>query len=273
MHVFFADDSSQIGIRSVMGRVVAFGGLLVDAEKLASLERALGGAAKAFGFPDGEEFKWSPHRKTWMHGNLIGQQRDGFFAHILRVAIEHECVVIVAAIDTGRTRKQGDDAFQFALDLVFERITTCLAKANSTGLIVADRPGGGHKEDNALLHSFLERVQSGTDYVPPDRIALNILTTPSHLVRALQLADVVTGITTAMVCGQAQFAATHFPAVKQMMLKNALGYVGGTGLKLFPNELINLYHWVLGEGAFTKAASGLGYRLPTQGYSYFQSGT
>lgn len=255
-----------------MGRVISFGGVLVEAEKLASLERSLGAVTSAFGFPDGEEFKWSPHRKTWMHENLIGDSRDAFIVHILGVAKEHGCIVIVAAIDVGRTRKQGDDAFQFALDMVFERLTVCLAKAESTGLIVADRPGGGHKEDNAFLHSFLERVQSGTDYVPPDRIALNILTTPSHLVRSLQLADVVTGITTAMVCGQERYAGAHFQAVKEMMLKNVLGYVGGTGLKLFPNELINLYHWVLGESAFTKAASGLGYRLPNQSHAYYENG-
>lgn len=49
--------------------------------------------------------------------------------------------------------------------------------------------------------AYLNRMTIGTDYVKRDRVLLNILTTPSHLVRGLQLADLVTGITTAAVAG------------------------------------------------------------------------
>ena len=271
MEVFFADDSSQKGIRAGMGPIVSFGGIILSAEELQSLEAEVNSIASRYGFPTGEEIKWSPPRKSWMRENLINENRTNCINEILTAAKDHGGRVIVVSFDLGRTSVQGDDAFQMILDFIFERLSVHLAKKQKLGIIVADRPGGGYKEDSELLESFIERTNYGTQYVKPDQIPLNILTTPSHLVRHLQIADLVTGITTAMVSGQTKYAQKNFPLVNEMMLKNHMGYVGGTGLKVFPTALTNLYHWVLGEKHFTKVSRGAGYPLPHKFHAYSEN--
>lgn len=255
-----------------MGTIVSFGGVIISAEKLQPLEAKVNEIAERFGFPAGEEIKWSPPKKSWMRENLIGETRMSCVNELLTAVKENGVRVIVVSFDLGRTTLQGEKAFQKIIDMVFERLAVHLAKLEKLGSIVSDRPGGGLKEDSAFIESFLERTTRGTSYAKPDRVPLNILTTPSHLVRHLQMADLVTGITTAMVAGQIKYAEAHFPLVREMMLQNALGYVGGTGLKVFPNELTNLYHWVLGERHFVKASFGGGYPLPHKSHAYYESG-
>jgi hypothetical protein len=62
-----------------MGSLVATGGLFVDADNIASLEKSIDFACKRAGFPSGEEFKWSPRVNAWMRKNLVGQSRHDFF--------------------------------------------------------------------------------------------------------------------------------------------------------------------------------------------------
>jgi hypothetical protein len=40
-----------------------------------------------------------------------------------------------------------------------------LATEDRIGLIVADMPGGGRKEDEEFLEGYLKRMTTGTDYV------------------------------------------------------------------------------------------------------------
>ena len=96
-----------------------------------------------------------------------------------------------------------------------------------------------------------------------ETFALNMLTAPSRMIRHLQLADLVVSITTAMFAGQIRWASQYFDLVKSMFLKNSLGYIGGTGVKVYPNQLINLYHWSLGENQFSKAGIGLAWPSPS----------
>jgi hypothetical protein len=72
---------------------------------------------------------------------------------------------------------------------------------------------------------------------------MNLLTAPSHLNRFLQVADIITGATTCMVAGKKQFAEPVFAEIQQMFIKNALSYVGGTGLVLFPDQVRNLHYY------------------------------
>jgi hypothetical protein len=97
---------------------------------------------------------------------------------------------------------------------------------------------------------------------------MNVLTTPSHLVRHLQLADLVTGITTAMFCGQYKYAAPLFPLVKRLLIVNRMEGIAGTGLKVFPNEAINLYHWVLREDFLHRGGGAVSYPLPQEHFPY-----
>ena len=98
---------------------------------------------------------------------------------------------------------------------------------------------------------------------------MNVLTTPSHLVRHLQLADLITGITTAMVCGQYDYSRSLFPFVKPLLITNNQSTIAGTGLKIHPDkELLNIYHWVLGETLFHRGGGARSFRMLDSHMSY-----
>jgi hypothetical protein len=268
MDIFFADDSTQKSAREDIGTVVALGGIFVGEAALRPLSSAIDEIAKSFGIPTGEELKWSPRKGTWIHGNLHAEQREACYLAVLKAAVAHDVRGIVICWDTGRTTLKGDKAFSKCVDYLFERMSVHLEKRNASAILVADRPGGGKDQEEQFLSDFVSRVESGTDYVVPDRILLNVLTTPSHLIRHLQLADLVTGITTAMVCGQHTYAAPLFDEVKSILIQNHFGTVGGTGLKLFPDQLLNLYLHVLKEDSFIRVGKGGGIALPYEKFPY-----
>ncbi len=263
MEIFFADDSTQKSRRENMETVIGVGGVLVHETAIRPLTRAMDEIAEKFGVPAGEEFKWSPHKSSWIYQTLHGDARRECYDRLLTAAIEHEAKAVVVCWDTGYGQKTKAEAFETCMQYLFERISVNLAKRNSSAIIVADKPGGGKEQEGEFLTAFLDRVQRGTDYVVPDHVLLNILTTPSHLVRQLQLADLVTGITTAMVCAMDQWAGPLFPLVQRMLMTNNSNGIAGTGLKVAPNGLENLYHWVLNEKLLHKSGGAISYRLPT----------
>lgn len=270
MEVFFLDDSSQKGAREGMGTVVAAGGVLVGEEALRPLSVKIDAIAEAFGIPADEELKWSPKKGSWLHGNLHGEARNACFQQVLEAAVAHDARAIVVCWDTGQTSLKGADAFARCVKYLFERMTVHVTKRDAQAIVVADRPGGGKEQEEQFLTDFLEHFHHGTDYVDPERILMNVLTTPSHLVRHLQLADLVTGITTAMVCGQTKYAAELFPAVQKLLIRNHADGITATGLKLVPDELVNVYHWVLGEKLLHKGGGATSYRIPDKGFPYFE---
>lgn len=265
MRIFFTDDSETNGDRDGMGRLVAHGGLHVGEEALGPLEEDLENILDDLGIPRDTEIKWSPAPGNHIREELDGDTRRELYQRCLGSAREYEAQAIVAIIDTGRTTMGTDPAARWTLKFVFERLNTQLEKREEFGLVVTDKPGGDEME---FLENFVGWVQEGTEYSPGERVLLNALPSPSRFVRHLQLADLVTAVTTAMVAGYYRYASPVFDEIKPLLITNALGKVGGTGLKLFPDELINLYHWVLEENAFTKARHGMGIRLPDPRYPY-----
>lgn len=217
---------------------------------------------ESFGVPPGDEIKWSPKKGSWIYDNLKGDTRNECYSQVLRAAQSLGVQALVIVWDTGRTTLQGERAFEKCLDFAFERLSVNLSKREEQAIIVADRPGGGKKQEEGLLQNFLDRVESGTEYSVPDWCSLNILTTPSKLLRQLQLADLIAGITTAMVAGQYKYAKPLFGEVKSMLIQNHAGTIGGTGLKVFPDALWNLYRWVLEEEYFWKVGRNTGVPLP-----------
>lgn len=272
MDIFFLDDSVQNGKRGGMGQLVAVGGILFKEEILQPIQDQVNAICSEFKMPIGCELKWSPSADNWIYKNLVGDDRLACFQRVLSAASELGARAIVVVFDTGRTSVKGVKALRKALDYVFERTTMHLERENRLGLMVADRPGGGKKQEDYLLESVLTTIQSGTDFVPPKQIPINIVTTSSRFVRHLQLADLIVGITTAMVGGKTKFAEPLFPLIKSTFVKNSFGYVGGTGLKLYPNELLNLYYWVLGEGTFSRVGMNTGWTLPWRDWPYFYNG-
>jgi len=69
-----------------MGPLVAIGGVHVPEESVKPLEDALEAICGEFGFPQGQEFKWSPGRRLWMRRNLVDARREEFFRRVLQAA-------------------------------------------------------------------------------------------------------------------------------------------------------------------------------------------
>ena len=280
MDIFFADDARQrTPTRPGMGPLVAAGGIYVPGDAVRSLERDLTDLCTAFGFPLGEEFKWSPRPGSWMHGELITERRQEFLIDAVRLAAARNVSAVVIIEDTNcdtatpACARHEDDATA----LMLERVNWCLRRketdgiiaGGTDGIIIADRPGGARRDEDKFLANCLESIQSTTLYLRPTRIALNVLSTSSHLIRLLQLADVVCSCTTAVVAGEASFSPPIFEHIRPLLHSDS-GRIGGVGLKLHPDfRYANLYHWLLGDAYLTRGNTGR--PLPDQRYPYSTS--
>jgi hypothetical protein len=272
MHVFFGDDSVRLGNREGMGVLVAFGGILFPEEALRPFQATVREIRSSYKFPEGAELKWSPPRGSWIHEKLKGDDRTSCYRKVLAAAREHDGTAFVVCQDLGRRPAAQDDALRECISWCFERLSMCLEDRRVSGVLICDRPGGGKKDEDALLSRVVSTIQDGTDFVPPGQVPLNILTTPSHLVTELQVADIITGVTTAMVGGDVKYAEPVFGEIVPMFHRNARGLAGGAGFKLAPNALLNLYHWVGKEDAFVRVEAQQEWALPNPGWPYALNG-
>jgi hypothetical protein len=270
MQIFFADDSAQTSARRGMGKLVAFGGVLVPSDRLKSLGNGIDQICLAHGIPPGEEIKWSPRKGSWIYQNLQGDQRLTCYSAILQTAVEHGCKAIVAACDYELRNLKPEWGFERCVQYALERVSTHLAASTEEALIVADRPSGGHKEADQFLAAFTEHLASTHNHMLEQTFSMNLLTAPSNMLRGLQLADLVVAITTCMLAGQSKWAAQYFDPVKQMLIRNNFGYIGGTGVKVYPDKLINLYKWAIGEEHYSKVGMGTAWPLPHATFLFAQ---
>lgn len=269
--LFFLDDSRQRHpSRPGMGPLVAVGGVRVPEEAIRPLEAALDELCLDTGFPEGEEFKWSPGNELWMRDGLVGNARRDFFFRVLDLAAEHGAAAIVVIEDTDRSQADftapspEDDVVR----LYFERANNSLYP-NGRGIVIADRPGGGGQEDEErFLARCVETLRTGTRFVQFDRIDL-VLSAPSHHARLLQVADVVAGASTARVGGETQYTPAIFERILPLLRREG-GRIGGVGLKIQPDFLyVNLYRWLLGDDYYRRRNEG--WPLPRDSMPYASS--
>jgi hypothetical protein len=69
-----------------------------------------------------------------------------------------------------------------------------------------------------------------------------------------------------------RYALELAPLLRQLAHKNAYGYAGGAGIKLFPNDLLNLHYWAFGEDTYWKVRTNSGWRLPWREWTYADNG-
>lgn len=267
MDIFFVDDAAQKApSRPGMGLLLGVGGIHVPEESLQELEKQIEAVCTEFGFPPNEIFKWSPGRELWMHQNFVGEQRQQFFIRVLGLAKDNGATATIIIEDTSYKTATGVQSPETDLiQLFLERAHHQLAARQSNGMVIVSQPSGDRKSENKFLAGCFETLRSGTDYVKPERIVLNVLTSPPRFMRLLQLADVVTSCTVAFVGGESSFSPPVFNSVKSMLARE-LGRIGGVGLKIHPDiKYVNLYHWLLGDTHFVRF---MGLPLPLPGYQY-----
>jgi Protein of unknown function (DUF3800) len=211
LDVFFVDDSTQKKpSRRGMGKLVGVGGIRISGENVRDLERNLEDICAKTGLPPGieGEFKWSPGKEHWMRDNLKKEDRTDFFKNVLRLARDAGGMAIVVIEDAKRARAtNAKTPEEDVVRLFLERAHNALESAHRDGIVLADRPATSEEK---FLASCLATLQQGTDYALPDRIAINVVTTSSHLVRLIQLADVITACTVAHVSGESKWSPTVF---------------------------------------------------------------
>jgi uncharacterized protein DUF3800 len=270
MDLFAIDDSAQTNpTRHGMRALVSIGGLHVPGEAVRELELAIDVLCDEFGFPAGEEFKWSPGRETWERNNLQGEHRDEFNLRALQLTHDAGAQGIVVMTDTACKLLDGAGSHEEAVTLMFlERAHACLP-ADRHAIVVFDRPSGDRQSETKFLASTLTTLRTGTAYSKLDRLALPVAT-DSKLSRLVQLADVITGCATSYVAGEARFSPRIFTNGVLPLLREEHACTGGRGLKLHPDfRYRNLYHWLLGDERFVRYRQD--HALPSSKHPYSAS--
>lgn len=266
MQLVFVDDSKQAGKRHGMGKLIALGALAFPEDQLKPFADAFYNAYDRHGVPRDVEMKWSLGKGSWLTENshLLTPLRT----EILQAAVLHGGRVIVVIWDCERVKSaHGKGPEDGVIDFLFERVTMMLEKSDShnLGILVFDKPGGGHKQEDEWISGTRDLTSIGTNYVKSTAVVIPVLTAPSHHHPHLQTADLITGCMTNAVAG-GKYGLELVPSVLPMLHKNWRGSAGGTGLKLYPDELNNLYHWLLSEKDFSRGIGGCS--LPHRDWAY-----
>ena len=203
-----------------------------------------------------------------MHEGLKGEARQKFFLEALLILRESGATALVAACDTKHSTATNANTHEAdAVNLLLERVQLHLTRKACDGLVVADRPGGGPSDFETFLLECLEMRQEGAGYAVPERICINVVSSPSKFIRLLQAADLIVSCTLARVAGERTHSPPIFDAIRPLLFSDGLR-VGGMGLKLHPDYIFaNLYHWIGGDDMFWRFNCGYALPLPNRPYS------
>jgi len=236
----FIDDTGQN-----KDKYVGIGGVIFQDECINNLFSMFRSRKEAYSIPAEEEIKWSPRKNSWIFENLRGDRRISAYTNILGLVRLFKGKLLVAVAQRDTSKQSLIEAKWKCIEYITERFQFYLqAHEDKKGLIIADSVGSG-KEEKKLLQDYYQLLKKGTKYVKPSNILMNLLTTESHLNPALQIADLVVGITTGMCTPQRNYARRYWDIVKRNFHRNQNGEVMGCGLKVFPNEIVEEIHATL----------------------------
>jgi len=238
MNILFIDDTEQLNY-------VGIGGVIFHDDYLKNLFSAFNQKKASHGIPHKEEIKWSLPRNSWMAKNLTGDRKIAAYSDILGLVRSFGGTSIVAVVRRDPSKQMLSVAKWKCIEFVTERFQFYLqAHEDKKGLIIADLPASG-KEEKTLLDDYYQFLETGTKYVKPSNIVMNLLTTESRFNPPVQLADLVVGVTTRMCTARRKYALQYWNIVKRNFHRNQNGEVMGCGLKVFPNEIVGEVHAAL----------------------------
>jgi uncharacterized protein DUF3800 len=269
MRVAFLDDSEQPSPpRTGLGHLLAFAAAIFPQEELTPFARDLSDIVADLGIPPGEELKWNPPRGSFLRG-ADGQLVKTLRCRMLEAALDHQVRTVTVIIDHDAVYASSSRAHvgKLILKWLYERVSMHLGDHSDVGIIIADKPGGGTKEEKRWLADTLELTSYGTEYVEPGRVVLPVVTADSRHVSHLQLADLIAAATTGAIAGNPS-ALELGPLLAKLMHRHSLGDVNGAGLVLYPENYNLLYH-CFGETGASKPSRYSGWNLPSPQWPYF----
>ncbi|MFG6476383.1 DUF3800 domain-containing protein [Microbacterium sp. P06] len=273
MRVAYVDDTKQRGKREGMGELVALGAVIFDEDKIQPFGQAFRALYEEFGVPHEVELKWANQqgRNWWAESDERKAMQTPFRQRMLGLALLHDVkvVVVIWDLDGGYATAGGEGPEDAVITFMFERISAQIENSENRGIIVFDKPGGDHRDEANWLSNRAEMVRVGTEYVKPNAIVTQVLTAPSHLHPHLQLADLVAGSVTAAVAGN-KYGMELMPLIKPMFCSGFHG-IPSVGLKLYPDKLNNLHHWVYGADSIGRGMSGAGLPYQPGAWRYFEN--
>jgi hypothetical protein len=259
-----------------MGSLFSIGGLLIEDSKVEIFRNLLAHLCHQTGFPEEEEFKWSPKPKLWMYHNLVEEHRRKFFRSCFIAGKMMETTAFISIKDVGNGYR---NAYSESLDLESDAYIMLLERAqkrcktlnSDISHVVVDQPGGGPKQAKHLLESLNAIVQKGTEYFQPSA-RIQITCENSKNDRLVQFADLIVSCTTAYMGGENVYSPPLFPYLKPILYHSPFKVnrnyrIGGYGVKLHPSKYANIYHWLLGDEAASVFKNWS--NLPTPSLPYY----
>jgi hypothetical protein len=268
MRLAFLDDSQQTEPpRQGLGHLLALGAAIVPEEHVAGYATDLISIRTKYGIPAGQEIKWNAPKGSFLAGAGADAVKS-LRRSMLEAAIERQIRTVVVIVDhaAAYTSYSEAEVGREILRWLYERVSMHLADHDDIGIMIADKPGGGHREDSRWLAETLQLTSDGTEYVTPGRIVLPIVTAHSHHLPHLQLADLVVAATTAAIAGR-QSGLSLGPLLAKLMHRHKLGDANGAGIVLWPRRYNLLYH-AFGETGASLPSQNSGVTLPYPEWSY-----
>src|SRR3990172_465986 len=186
-------------------------GLIVGQDKLLAMENEFVDILRASGVPVDApgldtEVKWSPSKGNWIRENL-GEKRSALYEKLLSLIKKHDMKLVGAVLGYGIIKDWTEEkAREQAFIHTFERIQTCAEILNTPVMIICDSETDPKATKTRIKETF-QLVRTGTDYMPLKHIYGHAWFAESQRHAGIQLADLITGITTSMVAGKQKFAA------------------------------------------------------------------
>lgn len=270
MYLVMVDDSEEKNPRrDDLGHLVGVAGVIFPETAIAAYRDGIRALRDELGIPAGVELKWSPDDGSWLKspdGNAI---RTELRKRMLALGVEVGAASLAVVWDRKRTPSPVNEVRKKVLQYLYDKLSFTLQRnypSTSIAVLIADEPGGGPADQKAWLADTLRLTDNGTQWSRPDQIVLPIVTTPSHHVPHLQLADLVAGATVAAVAGN-KFAMELLPDVNALAARHYMhGSIGGVGLTLWPPGLDNLYFHVCGDSY--RWRGNMGVPLPYEKWDY-----
>jgi hypothetical protein len=231
MNILFIDDTEQMS-----GRYIGMGGVVFNDDVISSLFSMFARIKETYKIPHTEELKWSPRKDSWIYKNLR-EERIALYSEILKLLSLFNGEIITAVMCREITSYSVSEAKWKCIEFVTERFQMFLqTQEDKNGIIIADFPGSG-TEEKKLLSDYYQLLDSGTKYIKPSNLVMNLLTTESHLNPGLQIADLVIGILTSMCTSSNDYASKFWHIIKGNIHRSTDGIVIGCGIKIFPKEM------------------------------------